>query len=78
MKVRLHRKPEIGCLYPECFPNTLDFRRHSTLILECEKMLDYGIAKDQIYTAVTELCEVRCVTAERLDVRVQLLFGGEV
>jgi hypothetical protein len=56
----------------------LDFRGHSTLILEREQMLDDRITKNYVHAAVTELSDIPRVTSERSYARVPLFFCDEV
>jgi len=78
MKVRFHWKPEIGGLNPECLAHSSHFRRHPTLILEGEQVLDHRVAECDVETGVAELREVGCVTRERLYIVMSLLFRFKV
>jgi len=78
MEVWFHGKPKVGCLHPECFAHSLDFRGHSTLVFKSEKMLDDGVTERNIEAAVVEPGEVRRIPGEGLYVFVPLLLRNQI
>lgn len=78
MKVRFHREPEVGRLHPEGPADPLNFRCHTALVLEGKQMLDHGVAERNVKAAIAELGKIGCVTSDRLDVLMPLLFGHEI
>ena len=68
LKVRLDRKPKIWCLNPVGLPNSTNCVGHSLLIVQSEKMFDYGIAEGDVEAGIFELPKIRGVTNNGFDV----------
>jgi hypothetical protein len=78
VKVRLHRKPEVGRLNPVSLADALDLRRHLSLVFERKKVFDNGITEDNIEAAVIKLTEISGVSHRWLYILKSLRLRLEI